>query len=344
MGLFERNVIAYMCIKLKDVAYYIEIKQILKATNKNESKKKQRHIYIPSKHSLEHHIASYFEERINITVSAQCKKKELEKPFVCKLFWVDNEFIEAEVKKSDKYNDTYYILLYKGLVTRLGKCIQEERRKKGITTVKIERAKFVSEVLGDSFEDSELDILEQSVLSTTYIYLVNHELGHIVCGHQVNPENLPGYEEQNKELCADLYAFYATLSSVDSNERPFLAKSFAISVILLWSIKGDKTELEEYYGDFKLHPHPYVRTLYLLAWLKRNSSGLLGQNVNIQSFVDKLLVVFDRSYDKTIPQGKQKYDFELDEVKEIVARYGSVFARYEDDAYYTTELTNRITV
>lgn len=340
-----------MCSIYDGNMYLNDVKKILKKSNELEKKENRLNLYSYPENSFEYHITLYFEKKISSFVSKEYGKKSLRRPFVCKLFWVDNERIDAKVKRSNKYDDTYYVLLYKGLITKLR---QRLKSKILIKSAPDFSTNVVNEMLGVTSVDSSLNQVELTILCIIYIYIINHEVGHILCGHQKDPRKFCGYKDQNKELCADCIGFYAALDSVESSNSPFLLKTLSVASFLFWLIKEEDIKDNMFVEEISDHPHPNTRYLYMASWLiqdVKSSDCKLEPEVKediIKNALDFFRVLddrkkcFDNQLGKTCDDEKEIGSVERDEVDKITDEYEFIFDYYKDDAYYDKDLLSKI--
>lgn len=207
------------------------------------------------------------------------------------IFWIDNDSVNASVVK---IKNAYCIGLFRGIITSLIDHINTFYVN-GIEIVDnsfMLPRKMYFKVLNDSEDKGKLG---NYIFTMSFFYIVMHEFGHILCGHEdkdslnfknmnfeQNVEKKGGYKSQAKEYMADFYGIANSLNmmlaSFHSSPKEIInCVGLYLTAVqsIFWIFNVTKKSLEESDCSKDTHPHPVVRMGYFLDLIELELSHSL---------------------------------------------------------------------
>ncbi len=331
-----------------DYDYETEIKELCQ--------REKIKLYDSSNNNVALEITDFFEKELNNLAIELTTKGEIKHPFRCKLIWIDDDSINAFTNPLDKSNYTYYIALHSYFLTHLIDDVDLECSKLPFSINYTANAEFDFCLIGKN-EDCKL--ITKHIANLVFLQVLQHEVGHIICGHIDGNYSYDNYYKYQVEECfADFYSFamcFHFWNKISNCKKSDIVKEYAIACYILWSLalpKDVKESINEYDGNESIHPHPAIRLKYMLYWLLLEPvDGLDIEDIDeigiicyaiMWKYCGNKGLKHDFMYS---PEMKAIKDFTIRELKEILHQSEYVIKKNNIHAYYlatNNSLSNRI--
>ncbi|MBE5983297.1 MAG: hypothetical protein E7248_08365 [Paenibacillaceae bacterium] len=236
------------------------------------------------KDSFEQNLTTEYESMLK-DLSKQVTEKDLK----IRIYWIENDSVNATVVK---IQDTYCIGLFSGITTSLIDHINHYYRD-GINEFDGLELPTISAFYNVTESSTNEGKLGNYIFTMSFLYLVMHEFGHIICGHCEKENDIAvlfeemrneggNYFKQAKECVAD---FYGVINSYDYFLPSCLGHLGDIGLIttlyitsvhtIFWIFAFNKDSIHDTNHSKLTHPHPVIRMTYFFILIENELRNML---------------------------------------------------------------------
>ena len=295
------------------------------------------------KDSKEYQALKEMQDLIQDSVYLDFNKKKIDRMPSCKLFWIKDDYYNAEADASRIFKrlSVYYIGLHDKIINKLYDEVKNTRVKCRITNeISLETIR-INNLL--QIKPTDINTIDADIANLILIYIVFHEVGHILYGHtDIRYQYEDYYMYQAEEYLADINGLEKVFSLLlaSNGENAFNAVSMFAEAIFIWCLLAKiqkKQHIDNYDPSSEVHPHTLIRFWYMKNWIineiQNNKYHFTSEETErIEKECDLLLTrlhtdALERIYNLDD-------DFYASETKKIKERIPMIKDHYKDKAYY----------
>lgn len=302
----------------------------------NTAEKYNLSLYEIEDSCYESYLADYFEEAIYSYIETESNGGSLNKSFTCCIFYTKERSFNAHTFKSESFEDVYYIALSRRFIKDLMKYVAKSCKKDDVDSLIDKYVNFDYNIL--KVDSKKYNRTRLFILYLILVFVIQHEVGHILCGHREKPQLPKGYKRQVKEVYADLFAFYASFNYFAVDYR--LGYVLMYACITWWNYLGNGRPFSKHIGCLQTHPHALTRMAYTLAWLIEELKQNSVDDNDKDEILSKIFCFFRKAHDACVDANQPFLIYERDEIEEISKEYDWVHEYYRGCEFYNNNSTS----